>query len=51
VLITIAGYLTKWSNAKLAFLTVHDAGHEVPTYKPDFALDMFTRFLKGEFTA
>lgn len=24
-----AGFLTKWSNTKLAFLTVHGAGHEV----------------------
>ena len=45
-----AGYLTKWKNTKLAFLTIHGAGHEVPTYKPDVALDMFTRYLAGEFT-
>lgn len=24
-----AGYLTKWTNTKMAFLTVHGAGHEV----------------------
>jgi hypothetical protein len=24
-----AGYLTKWKNTKLAFLTIHGAGHEV----------------------
>lgn len=45
-----AGFLTKWTNTKLGFLTVHGAGHEVPTYKPDVALDLFTRFLAGEFT-
>lgn len=45
-----AGYLTKWQNTKLAFLTVHRAGHEVPTYVPAVALDMFKRYLAGEFT-
>ncbi|RYG65898.1 S10 family peptidase [archaeon] len=45
-----AGYLTKWTNTKLAFLTVHGAGHEVPAYKPDVALDLFKRYLAGEFT-
>lgn len=27
----VAGYLTKWSGTKLGFLTIHGAGHEVPT--------------------
>jgi hypothetical protein len=65
-----AGYLTKWKNTKLAFLTIHGAGHEVcfvqmlfirvlfcfllfvwvPTYKPSIALDMWKRYLAGEFT-
>ncbi len=45
-----AGFLTKWSNTKMAFLTVHGAGHEVPTYKPEVALDLYKRFLAGEFT-
>lgn len=45
-----AGFLTKWQGTQLGFLTVHGAGHEVPTYVPDVALDMFTRYLKGEFT-
>jgi carboxypeptidase C (cathepsin A) len=45
-----AGYLTKWENTKLAFLTIHRAGHEVPTYVPAVALDMFKRYLAGEFT-
>lgn len=45
-----AGYLTKWKKTKLAFLTIHGAGHEVPTYKPEAALDMWTRYLAGEFT-
>lgn len=45
-----AGFLTKWKNTKLAFLTVHGAGHEVPAYTPKIALDLFTRYLAGEFT-
>lgn len=45
-----AGYLTKWTGTKLAFLTIHGAGHEVPTYKPEIALDMWERYLAGEFT-
>jgi len=45
------GYLTRWAKStKLAFLTVHDAGHEVPTYKPKVALDLFTKYLNGEYT-
>ena len=46
----VAGYLTQWQNTKLGFLTIHGAGHEVPTYKPAVALDMWTRYLNGEFT-
>ena len=45
-----AGYITKWANTKLAFATVHGAGHEVPTYKPDVALALFKMYLSGELT-
>jgi hypothetical protein len=45
-----AGYITKWTNTKLAFATVHGAGHEVPTYKPDIALELFRMYLAGEIT-
>jgi len=45
-----AGYLTQWKNTKLGFLTIHGAGHEVPAYKPEVALDMWKRYLAGEFT-
>jgi carboxypeptidase C (cathepsin A) len=45
-----AGFLTKWKDTNLAFLTIHGAGHEVPTYKPEAALDMFTKYLAGELT-
>ena len=47
----VAGYLTQWKDTQLGFLTIHGAGHEVPTYKPAVALDMFTRYLNGEFTS
>jgi carboxypeptidase C (cathepsin A) len=46
-----AGYFTAWKDTKLGFLTVHGAGHEVPTYKPAVALDLFTKYLKGEWTS
>ena len=45
-----AGYVTKWKNTKLAFATVHGAGHEVPTYKPEVALELFKSYLKGDLT-
>eukprot|EP00597_Dinobryon_sp_UTEXLB2267_P017630 CAMPEP_0201114278 /NCGR_PEP_ID=MMETSP0812-20130820/78309_1 /ASSEMBLY_ACC=CAM_ASM_000668 /TAXON_ID=98059 /ORGANISM="Dinobryon sp., Strain UTEXLB2267" /LENGTH=479 /DNA_ID=CAMNT_0047377899 /DNA_START=9 /DNA_END=1448 /DNA_ORIENTATION=+ len=45
-----AGYVTQWANTKLGFLTIHGAGHEVPTYKPEVALDMWSKYLNGDFT-
>ncbi len=45
-----AGYVTKWKNTKLAFATVHGAGHEVPTYKPEVALELFKSYLAGDLT-
>ena len=46
-----AGYFSQWKDTKMGFLTIHGAGHEVPTYKPEVALDMFTRYLNGEWTS
>lgn len=45
-----AGYLTKFKG-KLAFLTIHGAGHMVPTTKPEVALQMWKDFLAGKFTS
>lgn len=45
-----AGYITKWKDTKLALATVHGAGHEVPTYKPEAALWLWASYLKGELT-
>lgn len=45
-----AGYLTKFKGARLAFATIHGAGHEVPTYKPEAAYDMFTNYIAGNLT-
>ena len=47
------GYSTKWdtkSSTHFGFATVHGAGHEVPTYKPDVALWLFDSYMKGELT-
>jgi carboxypeptidase C (cathepsin A) len=41
-----AGYVTQFEG-QLTFLTVHDAGHEVPAYRPVRGLDLWKRFLQG----
>jgi carboxypeptidase C (cathepsin A) len=46
----MAGYATKWADSKLAFVTVHGAGHEVPAYKPEVALVLWKKYLNGEWT-
>lgn len=46
----MAGYATKWADAKLGFVTVHGAGHEVPAYKPEVALHVWKKYLNGEWT-
>jgi carboxypeptidase C (cathepsin A) len=48
----VAGYATKFNidtgkDNSLAFVTVHKAGHEVPTYVPEQALDLFQKYLDG----
>lgn len=45
-----SGYITKFktpysNKSRLTFATVHDAGHEVPTYKPKEAFVLFKAFL------
>jgi carboxypeptidase C (cathepsin A) len=45
-----AGYITKWKDTKMGFVTVHGAGHEVPTYKPEVALDLYVQYLAGKWT-
>lgn len=42
----VAGY-TMTLGDNVTFLTVKDAGHMVPTFKPAEALQMFINFLKG----
>jgi len=39
----VAGYITKFKG--FTFLTVHNSGHEVPSYQPQVALEMLKRFL------
>jgi carboxypeptidase C (cathepsin A) len=43
----LGGYLVQWEG--LSFATVHGAGHEVPTYKPEAALQLFENYLNGVF--
>jgi len=43
----VAGYNIKWSK-DFQFVTVKNAGHMVPQYKPAQAFSMFQRFLKNE---
>ena len=47
-----AGFITKFKtpfskNSRFSFITVHDAGHEVPTYKPKDALELFEMYLNN----
>ena len=43
-----AGYATVFAAAKdFRFITVKGAGHEVPTFKPAAAFDLFSAFLRG----
>ncbi|CAN0385717.1 unnamed protein product, partial [Ectocarpus sp. 13 AM-2016] len=43
----VAGYHTRFQGAKLSFVTVHYAGHEVPAYQPARALTLLRRYLDG----
>ncbi len=51
-----AGYITKFytelasKQSRLVFATVHGAGHEVPTYKPEEAFVLFKAFLNNDWT-
>jgi hypothetical protein len=48
-----AGFVTHFDLGKnargsLSFATVHGAGHEVPAYRPQEALDLFHKFLTDD---
>lgn len=44
-----SGYVTKFEEGSgLTFATVHGAGHEVPTYRPQQALQLLDNYLQGE---
>ncbi|KAK8711758.1 hypothetical protein V6N13_147025 [Hibiscus sabdariffa] len=43
----VAGYLQGYGH-NLTFLTIKGAGHTVPEYKPQEALDFYSRFLAGK---
>mmetsp|Transcript_8477 Transcript_8477/g.20828 ORF Transcript_8477/g.20828 Transcript_8477/m.20828 type:complete len:172 (-) Transcript_8477:341-856(-) len=48
----VAGYSTAYASGGKAkdftFVTMRDAGHMVPRYKPERALEMFNAFLEGK---
>lgn len=47
----ISEFDTPWSReSRLAFSTVHFAGHEVPTYKPKEAFVLFDAFINNDYT-
>lgn len=39
-----AGFVTQWSN-NVTLATIHGGGHEVPTYNPGTALQLFKWYL------
>ena len=48
-----AGYITTFktpnsNDSRFSFITVHFAGHEVPTYKPKEALELFQMYLQNK---
>ncbi len=43
-----AGYLAQFKDTAFAFATVHNAGHEVPTYQPEAALGLFQAYLSKD---
>ena len=42
----LGGYLTKFKD-HFSFMTIRHAGHEVPAYQPQKALELFKRYLDG----
>jgi carboxypeptidase C (cathepsin A) len=51
----VAGYITKFNTPPVGskdnrfyFMTVHFAGHEVPTYKPKEALELFEMYINNK---
>jgi carboxypeptidase C (cathepsin A) len=48
-----AGFITKFKTpfekeSRFSFITVHDAGHEVPTYRPKDALKLFDMYINNK---
>jgi carboxypeptidase C (cathepsin A) len=47
----VGGYKVNYDQTGMsgdfAFITAHGCGHEVPTYKPQLALEIFSRYING----
>ena len=43
----MSGYITQFDKSRITFVTVHGAGHEVPTYQPEIAYKMWISYLAG----
>ena len=44
----VVNYDQSQMSGDFAFITAHGCGHEVPTYKPQLALEIFRNYLSGE---
>lgn len=47
LLCQVAGYQTRFKDARLSFVTIHSAGHEVPAYQPARAFKLLQKYLDG----
>ena len=43
-----ANFNARQMSGNFAFTTAHGCGHEVPTYKPQLALEIFKNYLSGD---
>lgn len=46
-----AGHFEAWDDLALTYITVRGGGHELPTFQPLAAAEMFGRYINGKFTS